>query len=257
MESPVRRFSYSNVMSTAAMLFALCAFVTGSVSAKGKTKPLPTNSVGSKQLKTNAVNGVDVAPSAIDTGKIKEGAVGATQLGQASVLGSKLANNAVTGEKVAPDAIGTEQIADSLPAVGVQGEFDTPIDEGGNSPVSFVYEEYDTAGMHDDTPDTDLVVPTDGVYLFTGTTYWSPSQATNGVRKIVLDVYSSSGDYSPYSSESAYDVTSAPWSVALGLEAGDVINLRVVNDASGPNAGDGDTVHTTDVNMIWIAPGPA
>jgi hypothetical protein len=244
-------------MSSAAMLFALCALVTGSVSAKtGKGGQFGTpapNSVGPKQLKTNAVTPVDIAPKAVDAAKLKEEAVTAAALAKESVLAAKLANDAVTKEKVAPEAIDTEAISDSLPAVGVQSEFTSPIDEAEGYEMPFAYEIYDTASMHDDTPDTDVVVPTDGVYLFTGTTYWSSSSATSGFHAISLIVNGSS----KYASEALYDETSAPWSVALVLDAGDVVQLRVINQALGTNPGDGDTSHTSSMNMIWIAPGPA
>lgn len=82
------RFTYANVMSTAAVVIALAA---GTSYAAEKVQ-LPKDSVGAKQLKDDAVR----------SDNIQDGAVGANDLGAGSVGSGQLANGAVTDSKLSP-----------------------------------------------------------------------------------------------------------------------------------------------------------
>lgn len=106
--------TYSNVMSTIAVLFAI-----GGASAYAASQ-LPKNSVTSKAIKNGqvmtkdlrngAVTGAKLANGAVTTGKIAGGAVGTGQLGANAVTSGQLANNAVTTGKIATGAVTTGQL---------------------------------------------------------------------------------------------------------------------------------------------------
>ncbi len=65
---PLRRLSYSNVMSTGAVFLALGG--TGYAATQ-----LPSNSVGTRQLRSSAVTRQKLAKSAVDSTKVRNGSL--------------------------------------------------------------------------------------------------------------------------------------------------------------------------------------
>ncbi|HWU33511.1 MAG TPA: hypothetical protein VN108_11595 [Marmoricola sp.] len=78
------RFTYANVVSTAALVVA----VGGGGAAVAATM-LPANSVGPAQLKAHAVTNPKIANNAVNGAKIANGAVGNSKLGNGSVTANK------------------------------------------------------------------------------------------------------------------------------------------------------------------------
>jgi hypothetical protein len=114
--------TYSNVMSTIAVVFAI-----GGASAYAASH-LPNNSVTSKTIKNgqvktkdlqnNAVKAAKIANGAVTGSKIADQAVGTGQIGANAVTGGQLANNAVTTGKIAANAVTTGQIGPNAVTAG-------------------------------------------------------------------------------------------------------------------------------------------
>lgn len=94
--------TYSNVMSTIAVVFAI-----GGAGAYAASH-LPNNSVTSKTIKNGQVKTKDLQNNAVKTAKLADGAV----------TGSKIANQAVGTGQISPNAVTTGQIANNAVTTG-------------------------------------------------------------------------------------------------------------------------------------------
>jgi hypothetical protein len=116
------RLTYSNVMSTIAVIFA----VGGATAYAANT--LPNNSVTSKTIKNgqvktkdlqnNAVRAAKIANGAVTASKIAAQAVGTEKIAANAVTAGQLANNAVTTGKIAANAVTTGQLAPNAVTTG-------------------------------------------------------------------------------------------------------------------------------------------
>lgn len=114
--------TYSNVMSTIAVVFAI-----GGASAYAASH-LPNNSVTSKTIKNgqvmtkdlhkNAVRTAKIANGAVTSSKIADQAVGTDQIAANAVTAAQIANNAVTTGKIAANSVTTGQIAANAVTTG-------------------------------------------------------------------------------------------------------------------------------------------
>jgi hypothetical protein len=92
-------FTYTNVMATFAVFFAL----SGGGAYAAKKLKLKANSVSSSHIKNGQVTGADIA----------DGAVGGSKLAPGAVTGDHILDGTLSGLDFAPESIGTDEIDES------------------------------------------------------------------------------------------------------------------------------------------------
>ena len=103
-----RRLTYSNVMSTLAVVLVLGGGTAFAAYELGK------NSVKSRNIAPGAVHASDIARKAVKRLKIAPAAVDGSRLAGAAVGTAKIAGGAVTAEKIADGDLDESKLAQSL-----------------------------------------------------------------------------------------------------------------------------------------------
>jgi hypothetical protein len=97
------------------------------------------------------------------------------EIGNEQVRSADVLDGGLTGADLAAGTVTPDKLATTAAAKVFNGASETTVS---NSTLTLHadHETFDTAGMHDTTASTsDVVIPTDGIYMFAATVEWDPN----------------------------------------------------------------------------------
>lgn len=226
------------------------------------------DAIGEENIAANAVNQKQLAPKSVDREQIAPRSIDFEAFVPKAVKTAALDDDAVTTGILAPEAVTTNEIADSIPAAGVSRTANLTVPHSTATVVPFNSEAFDTRGMHSNTVlNSRIVAPVDGVYLINAGVQWSFSADAVGGR--VLSVEKNGSTLLAYDARSldthdaSVSVQSQTASTAAVLQAGDYIEMSLFQTTFAGGGPGTESIELLDIgnspelNMTWIAPGPA
>jgi hypothetical protein len=256
-----------------AMLVACVALVVALGGVSYAAGVLPKNSVGTAQLKKAAVTAAKIKKDAVTEKKVKNGSLIATDFkagqlpagpqgpkgdpgpqGPKGDPGAPLGANSVGAGEVQDGSLGTAELAHSIPAVRVTGPGSGVIQNDTWTALNLNIERYDTAAMHSpQTPTSRLMAPVDGIYLVTAQVHWQSSfgRRVLSLRRNENTTVATTTDLLTVADDRAQEVTAQ-----VRLNAGDFIEVGVVQTTGAPLSVLKDDEYSPEFAMTWLAPGP-
>ena len=156
------------------------------INGEVKSVDIGNTEVKSADIGAGEVMNQDIADDAVDRLAIADDAVHTAEIGNDQVRSADVLDASLTGADLAGGTVTPDNLATTAAAKVFNLGSETTVSNF-TSTLHADHEVFDTVGMHDATSsNSDVVIPTDGIYMFTAAVEWDPSGV--GFRRIQVRV---------------------------------------------------------------------